>query len=194
MQTIFGKRAWVAAVLAMAMLLSGCGYNAIQQKDEAVKAGWSEVLNQYQRRADLVPNLVNTVKGYAAHEQETLQQVINARQAGQAASTAGEMAAADSAMRAALGKIFALAEAYPDLKANTNFLQLQQELSAIEDKLAAARRFYNSAVQDYNTAREQFPGSIIAGSFNFEARDFFDVGAGNRAALEEPPAVSFKKS
>ena len=95
------------------------------------------------------------------------------------------------ALGAALGKLFALSEAYPDLKANTNFLQLQQELSMIEDKLAAAYRFYNSAVQDYNTAREQFPGSIIAGSFNFEARDFFDVGAERRAAMDEPPKVGF---
>ncbi|MCA8901896.1 MAG: LemA family protein, partial [Hyphomonas sp.] len=89
-----------------------------------------------------------------------------------------------------LGKLFALAEAYPDLKANTNFIQLQDELSAIEDKLAAARRFYNSAVQDYNTAREQFPGSIIAGMFSFEERDFFDVGEA-RATLSEPPQVKF---
>ena len=101
------------------------------------------------------------------------------------------MARAEGALTQALGKLFALAEAYPDLKANTNFLQLQNELSSIEDKLAAARRFYNSAVQDYNTAREQFPGSIIAGSFNFEGREFFDVGADNRAALDEPPKVGF---
>ena len=179
----------IVAVVGLIILI----YNGLVQKRQRVNQAFADVDVQLKQRVNLIPNLVETVKGYAAHEQETLQQVIDARQAGQAASTAGEMAAADSAMRSALGKIFALAEAYPDLKANTNFLQLQQELSAIEDKLAAARRFYNSAVQDYNTAREQFPGSIIAGSFNFEARDFFDVGAGNRAALEEPPAVSFKK-
>lgn len=179
----------IVAIIGLIILI----YNGLVQKRQRVNQAFADVDVQLKQRFNLIPNLVETVKGYAAHEQETLQQVIAARNAAQTASTAGEMATADSAMRAALGKVFALAEAYPDLKANTNFLQLQQELSAIEDKLAAAHRFYNSAVQDYNTAREQFPGSIIAGSFNFEPREFFDVGSDKRAALSEAPSVSFKK-
>jgi len=179
----------IVAIIGLIILI----YNGLVQKRQRVNQAFADVDVQLKQRQNLIPNLVETVKGYAAHEQETFQQVIAARNAAQSASTAGEMARAEGVLSQALGKLFALAEAYPDLKANTNFLQLQNELSAIEDKLAAARRFYNSAVQDYNTAREQFPGSIIAGSFNFEAREFFDVGAENRAALEEPPAVSFKK-
>jgi LemA protein len=186
----------VLIVLAVIVLIIGMlilMYNSLVMKRQRVNQAFADVDVQLKQRTNLIPNLVETVKGYAAHEQETLQQVIAARNAAQSASTAGEMASADNAMRAALGKIFALAEAYPDLKANTNFLQLQQELASIEDKLAAARRFYNSAVQDYNTSREQFPSSIIAGSFNFEPRDFFDVGAESRAAMDEPPKVDFKK-
>ena len=149
------------------------------------------VEGQLKQRQNLIPNLVETVKGYAKHEQETFQQVIAARSAAQSASTPAEMSAAEGMLTGALGKLFALAEAYPDLKANQNFIQLQNELSAIEDKLAAARRFYNSAVQDYNTSREQFPGSVIAGMFNFEARDFFDVGVEGRETLSTPPKVEF---
>jgi len=177
----------IVAIVGMIILI----YNDLVMKRQRVNQAFADVDVQLKQRQNLIPNLVETVKGYAKHEQETFQQVIAARNAAQAANTAGDMARAEGALTQALGKLFALAEAYPDLKANTNFLQLQNELSSIEDKLAAARRFYNSAVQDYNTAREQFPGSIIAGSFNFEGREFFDVGADNRAALEEPPKVGF---
>ena len=177
----------IVAIVGMIILI----YNDLVMKRQRVNQAFADVDVQLKQRQNLIPNLVETVKGYAKHEQETFQQVIAARNAAQAANTAGDMARAEGALTQALGKLFALAEAYPDLKANTNFLQLQNELSSIEDKLAAARRFYNSAVQDYNTAREQFPGSIIAGSFNFEGREFFDVGADNRAALDEPPKVGF---
>ncbi|MBY9068387.1 LemA family protein [Hyphomonas sp. WL0036] len=177
----------VVAVIGAIILI----YNGLVMKRQRVNQAFADVDVQLKQRQNLIPNLVETVKGYASHEQETLQQVIAARNAAQAASTAGDMARAEGVLTQALGKLFALAESYPDLKANTNFLQLQQQLSSIEDKLAAARRFYNSAVQDYNTAREQFPGSIIAGSFNFESREFFDVGAEGRAAMDEPPKVSF---
>ena len=177
----------MVAIVGMIILI----YNGLVMKRQRVNQAFADVDVQLKQRQNLIPNLVETVKGYAKHEQETFQQVIAARNAAQAANTAGDMARAEGALTQALGKLFALAEAYPDLKANTNFLQLQNELSSIEDKLAAARRFYNSAVQDYNTAREQFPGSIIAGSFNFEGREFFDVGADNRAALDEPPKVGF---
>jgi len=177
----------IVAIVGMIILI----YNGLVMKRQRVNQAFADVDVQLKQRQNLIPNLVETVRGYAKHEQETFQQVIAARNAAQAANTAGDMARAEGALTQALGKLFALAEAYPDLKANTNFLQLQNELSSIEDKLAAARRFYNSAVQDYNTAREQFPGSIIAGSFNFAGREFFDVGADNRAALEEPPKVGF---
>lgn len=166
-------------------------YNGLVQKRQRVNQAFADVDVQLKQRQNLIPNLIETVKGYADHEQETLQQVIAARNAAQSASTPGEMSQAEGMLTGALGKLFALAEAYPDLKANTNFLQLQEELSLIEDKLAAARRFYNSAVQDYNTAREQFPGSIIAGQFSFESREFFDVGAEGREALSSVPKVEF---
>jgi LemA protein len=177
----------IVAVVGMIILI----YNGLVMKRQRVNQAFADVDVQLKQRTNLIPNLVETVKGYAAHEQETFQQVIAARNAAQSATAAGDITGADEAIRGALGKLFALAEAYPDLKANTNFLQLQGELSAIEDKLAAANRFYNSAVQDYNTAREQFPGSIIAGSFNFEPREFYNLGAEKRAAMDEPPKVSF---
>jgi LemA protein len=159
-------------------------YNGLVMKRQRVNQAFADVDVQLKQRQNLIPNLVETVKGYAKHEQDTLQQVIAARNAAQSAHTPAEMSQAEGMLTASLGKLFALAEAYPDLKANTNFIQLQNELSAIEDKLAAARRFYN-------TSREQFPGSIIAGMFNFEGRDFFDVGVEGREALSTPPEVKF---
>ena len=166
-------------------------YNGLVSNRQRVNQAFADVDVQLKQRQNLIPNLVETVKGYASHEQETLQQVINARNAAQSASTAAEMSQAEGVLTGALGKLFALAEAYPDLKANQNFMDLQDELSSIEDKLAAARRFYNSAVQNYNTSREQFPGSIIAGMFDFEPRDFFDVGMEGREALSNVPKVEF---
>ena len=187
MELFYVILAAIVAIIGAIILI----YNGLVMKRQRVNQAFADVDVQLKQRQNLIPNLVETVKGYAAHEQATFQQVIAARSAAQAATTAGEMAQAEGVLSQALGKLFALAEAYPDLKANTNFLQLQRELSSIEDKLAAARRFYNSAVQDYNTAREQFPGSIIAGSFNFEGREFFDVGIESRAAMDEPPKVAF---
>jgi LemA protein len=123
---------------------------------------WSDIEVQLKQRQDLVPQLVNTVKGYAKHEKTTLNEVIQARNAAASAGGVQGQAQAEGMLGAALGKLFALAEAYPDLKANTNFLQLQDELSDVEDKIAAARRFYNNAVQEYNTGREQFPANLNA--------------------------------
>lgn len=165
-------------------------YNGLVSKRQRVNQAFADIDVQLKQRQNLIPNLVETVKGYATHEKETFNDVVAARNAAQSASTPGDMAQAEGMLSAALGRLFALAEAYPDLKANQNFIQLQDELSVIEDKLAAARRFYNSAVQDYNTSREQFPASIIAGMFNFEQREFFDVG-GDRVALSTPPKVEF---
>ncbi len=178
----------LAAVLAFIVI--GI-YNGLVSKRQRCNQAFADVDVQLKQRQNLIPNLVETVKGYASHEKETLDAVIQARQGAVSANTPGEMGAAEGMLGQALGRLFALAEAYPDLKANTNFLQLQDELSVIEDKIAAARRFYNSAVQEYNVAREQFPGSIVAGAFNFEPREFFDLGVEGREAMSTPPEVSF---
>lgn len=176
-------------VALLAVIVIGI-YNGLVAKRQTCNQAFADIDVQLNQRQDLVPNLVETVKGYAGHEKETLDAVITARNAASSAQTPGDRAQAEGFLTGALGKLFALAEAYPDLKANTNFLDLQDELSALEDKISAARRFYNSAVQDYNTAREQFPGSLIAGSFNFEAREFFDLGE-DRATMTTPPQVEF---
>lgn len=177
----------VVAVIIFALISI---YNGLVSKRQRCNQAFADIDVQLKQRQNLIPNLVETVKGYASHEQETFQQVIEARNAAANANSPSEVAAAEGVLTGALGKLFALAEAYPDLKANENFKELQKELSLIEDKLAAARRFYNSAVQDYNTATEQFPGSIVAGSFGFQQRDFFDVGE-DRATLSTVPTVDF---
>ncbi|MEO1553532.1 MAG: LemA family protein [Pseudomonadota bacterium] len=176
-------------IVLLAVFVIGI-YNGLVAKRQRCNQAFADIDVQLKQRQNLIPNLVETVKGYAAHEKDTLDAVIQARQGAVSANTPGEMGAAEGMLGQALGKLFALAEAYPDLKANQNFLDLQDELSVIEDKIAAARRFYNSAVQDYNTAREQFPGSLVAGSFNFEPREFFDLGE-DRASLSTPPDVKF---
>ena len=162
----------IVALVAIAAIIM---YNLLVSKRQRCNQAFADIDVQLKQRQNLIPNLVETVKGYATHERETFDAVIQARQSAMAAGTAGEKAQAESAVAGALGRLFALAEAYPDLKANQNFQQLQEELSLIEDKLAAARRFYNSAVQDYNTTREQLPGALIAGPFQFAPRYFFDV-------------------
>ena len=176
-------------IVLLAVFVIGI-YNGLVAKRQRCNQAFADIDVQLKQRQNLIPNLVETVKGYAAHEKETLDAVIQARQGAVAANTPGEMGAAEGVLGQALGRLFALAEAYPDLKANQNFMDLQDELAVIEDKIAAARRFYNSAVQDYNTAREQFPGSLVAGSFNFEPREFFDLGE-ERSVLSTPPEVKF---
>ncbi|MEM9571171.1 MAG: LemA family protein [Pseudomonadota bacterium] len=176
-------------VVLLAVFIIGI-YNGLVAKRQRCNQAFADIDVQLKQRQNIIPNLVETVKGYAAHEKSTLDAVIQARQGAVNANTPGEMGAAEGVLGQALGRLFALAEAYPDLKANQNFLDLQDELSVIEDKIAAARRFYNSAVQDYNTAREQFPGSLVAGSFNFDPREFFDLGE-DRAAMSTPPEVKF---
>ena len=165
-------------------------YNRLVRLRNMCEEAWAGIDVQLTRRHDLIPNLVETVKGYASHERGTLEEVVQARNSAVAAQSPGEMAQAEGALTGALGRLFALAESYPDLKANENFKELQDELSLIEDKLAAARRFYNAAVQDYNTAREQFPNSIVVGMFNFPEREFFDLG-GERTELSTVPEVKF---
>ncbi len=180
----------ILGIIVLLVLVVIVLYNGLVSKRQRCNQAFADIDVQLKQRQNLIPNLVETVKGYASHERETLDEVVQARNSAMAADGPDAQAQAETALTGALGKLFALAEAYPDLKANTNFLQLQEELSLIEDKLAAARRFYNSAVQDYNTAREQFPGSIIAGMYAFEPRSFFDVGEA-RAALSNVPKVDF---
>ena len=183
-------------------LLSGCGYNAIQQKDEAVKAAWSEVVNQYQRRADLVPNLVNTVKGYAAHEERVLTEVTNARaKVGQIRITPetlndpkalAQFQAAQGELSGALSRLMAVSENYPNLKANELFQTLQAQLEGTENRIAVARNRYVQAVQDYNAYIRQFPQNLTAKMFGYSVKPNFTVA--NEAAISTAPTVQFDTS
>ena len=163
----------VLATVVLVSSLSGCGYNTMQTQDEAANAAWSEVLNQYQRRADLIPNLVNTVKGYAAHESDVFKAVSDARAKLGGAKTVAETSQANGELSSALSRLLMIAENYPDLKANTNFLQLQDELAGTENRIAVARMDYNGAVQGFNAKIKSFPTVLYAGMFGFDARDYF---------------------
>ena len=165
-------------------------YNQLVAMRQRVGQAFADVDVQLKQRHDLIPNLVETVKGYAAHERGTLDEVVKARNAAMTAQGPAQQAAAENMLSGALRQLFALSEAYPDLKANQNFQQLQSELSDIENKLAAARRFFNSAVQEYNTGIQQFPAALFAGSLGFSPRTFFDVGE-DRPQLEKAPQVKF---
>ena len=186
----------VILLLVLAMLLSGCGYNQIQSKDEAVKAGWSEVLNQYKRRADLIPNLVSTVKGYAAHEQQVLTAVTEARakvsqitvNADDAASLA-QYQAAQGELSQALGRLMMVTENYPTLKADASFLNLQTQLEGTENRITVARGRYIQLVQDYNTYIRQFPVNLTAMVFGHKTKPNFTVE--NEAQIQQAPNVDF---
>ncbi len=195
-------RATLVAVLALATaLLSGCGYNDIQRLDEGVKAGWSEVLNQYQRRADLVPNLVETVKGFAAQEQQVFAQVTEARaRVGSIQATPeliNDEAAfrrfleAQASMTSALSRLLAVAENYPQLKSDQNFRDLQAQLEGTENRIAVARNRYIKAVQDYNVLVRQFPVNLTAMMFGYQVKPNFTVE--NEKAIAAPPKVDFGK-
>ncbi|MCF6293788.1 MAG: LemA family protein [Robiginitomaculum sp.] len=166
-------------------------YNKLVALRQTTGQSWSDIDVQLKQRYDLIPNLVETVKGYAKHEKETLQAVVDARSAAMGAGNVADQAAAENMLTGALKSIFALAEAYPDLKANTNFLQLQAELSDVENKISAARRFYNNSVAEYNTGQEQFPAVLFASKFGFDQREFFEVAASERAAVNTTPNISF---
>jgi LemA protein len=183
-------------LLMLVASLSGCGYNAIQQKDEQVKAGWSEVLNQYQRRADLIPNLVNTVKGYAQQEERVLTEVTNARsRVGQIQVNADDAAslqqfqAAQGELGSALSRLMVVSEAYPQLQSNQNFRDLQAQLEGTENRITVARGRYIQMVQDYNTFIRQFPQVITAKMFGYKQKPNFSVE--NEAQMARPPAVDF---
>lgn len=166
-------------------------YNRLVALRQTTKQAWGDIDVQLKQRYDLVPNLIETVKGYASHEKETLEAVINARQQAIDASNVKEQAQAENMLSGALRQLFALSEAYPDLKANENFLSLQNELADLENKIAAARRFFNNAVAEYNTSIEQFPAVVLAGMFGFSAEEFFEIAAADRARVEAAPEVKF---
>jgi len=166
-------------------------YNGLVSMRQRYSQAFSDIDVQLKQRHDLIPNLVETVKGYATHEKDTLEEVTKARNLAVSAQGPAAQAAAESALSGALGKLIAVAEAYPDLKANANFQQLQSELSDIENKIAAARRFFNNSAAAYNAACPGFPGVLIAQRFNFKPVDFFNLEEGERKAVQEAPKVQF---
>lgn len=165
-------------------------YNRMVGLRQNANRAFADIDVQLKQRQDLIPNLVETVKGYATHEKDTLEAVTNARAAAASAGSVEAKVTAENALSGALRQLFAVSEAYPDLKANANFTQLENELADIENKLAAARRFFNNAVGEYNAAIQQFPTVLFAAGMGFQARDYFDLGEG-RAAADSAPQVKF---
>lgn len=179
----------VGVVLVLAVGFIVATYNGLVTLRNRVEEAWSDITVQLKRRTDLIPNLVNSVKGYATHEKEVFEKVTEARSAIMDAKGVKDTAEAENMLEGALKSLFAVAEAYPDLKANQNFMQLQQELVDTEDKIQASRRFYNGGVRDLNTKIQTFPANIVAGMFNFQAKEFFEVE--DRASVENPVEVKF---
>jgi LemA protein len=195
---------WAAMLLAAILassLLSGCGYNEFQAKDEATKAAWGEVVNQYQRRADLIPNLVNVVKGYATHERETLEAVTRARAAATSFQITPEVLNNPEAFQkfqqvqgelsSALSRLMAVSEAYPNLKADTQFRDLQSQLEGTENRITVARQRYIAAVQDYNVLARSFPTNLTAKMFGYQPKPSFTVE--NERSISTAPKVDFGK-
>jgi LemA protein len=180
----------VLAIIVIAVIWAIGVYNGLVSMRQRVNQAFADIDVQLRQRHDLVPNLVETVKGYAAHERGTLDDVVKARNAAVAAQGPAQQAAAENQLTGALRQLFALAENYPDLKASANFQQLQAELSDLENKIAASRRFFNNAVQEYNTGIQRFPAALFASSFGFAPKNFFDLGE-DRATVGEAPAVKF---
>lgn len=192
------KKTWMASIMALffMLLLNSCTYNTMVEKDEAVSTAWSNVEAQYQRRADLIPNLVSTVKGYAQHESSTLEAVVEARSkatqitvnpANLTADKLKEYQEAQGAVSSALGKLLAITENYPELRANENFSELQAQLEGTENRITEARKRYNEAVQDYNVLIRKFPNNLFAGMFGFSKKEKFEASSGS----EEAPKVEF---
>jgi LemA protein len=178
----------IAALVAIAGYLIYT-YNALVSQKNNVAEGWSGIDVQLRRRADLIPNLIETVKGYASHEEKLFRDIAELRAKSISGGSVGEQSQVGQAMSAALGRLFAIAEAYPELKADANFRDLQDKLSGIEDEIQMARRYYNGGVRDYNTMIESFPSNIVANFFRFVKSEFFDIGD---AAAREVPKVDFK--
>ena len=195
------RRIWVIVLAAVALGLSGCGYNNMQRGDEQIKGSWSEVLNQYQRRADLVPNLVNTVKGFAAQEQQVLIQVTEARaRVGSIQATPelindpaafAKFQQAQAGLSSALSRLLVVSENYPQLKSDANFRDLQAQLEGTENRIAVARNRYIKSVQEYNTLIRTFPNNLTAMAFGYQVKPNFAVE--NEKAIATPPTVSFDK-
>ncbi len=180
----------ILAVIVVIVIWAISIYNGLIAMRQRTNQAFADIDVQLKQRHDLIPNLVETVKGYAAHERGTLEAVIQARNAAIAAPGVEQKVAAENVLTGALRQLFALSENYPNLKANANFQQLQEQLSDIENKLAAARRFFNNAVQEYNTGIQNFPAVLFAAMFGFTQREFFDLGE-QRAQLEQAPSVKF---
>ena len=180
----------VLAVIVVLVLWAVMVYNGLVSMRQRVNQAFADIDVQLKQRHDLVPNLVETVKGYAAHERGTLDEVVKARNAAVSAQGPAQQAAAENMLSGALRQLFALSEAYPDLKANASFQQLQAELSDLENKIAASRRFFNNAVQEYNTGIQRFPAALFAGAFGFSQKDYFDLGE-DRKAVTDAPQVKF---
>lgn len=174
----------ILGVLALVVLWAIASYNGFISKINNTKEAWADIDVQLKRRYDLIPNLVEAVKGYAAHEASAFEDVTKARAAAMGATGTADKAEAENMLSSTLKSLFAIAEAYPDLKANENFLQLQRELGDTEDKIQAARRFYNSNVQSLNTSIQSFPGNVIAGMFSFKTMDLFELGEADAAARD----------
>lgn len=197
----FARTSQMLLAFAMAALLSGCGYNQFQTKDEAVKAAWGEVVNQYQRRADLIPNLVNTVKGYASHEKETLESVTRARAAATSFQITPEVLNNPEAFQkfqqvqgelsGALSRLMVVVEKYPDLKADASFRDLQSQLEGTENRITVARQRYIVAVQEYNVHVRSFPTNLTAMMFGYDVKPSFTVE--NEKAISTAPTVNFGK-
>jgi LemA protein len=193
------KRIFVAVGLLSTLLLSGCGYNTLQSQDQQIKASWAEVINQYQRRADLVPNLVNTVKGFAAQEQQVLIGVTEARAKVGSIQATPELindqvafqkfVAAQAELKSAISRLLVVAENYPQLKSDANFRDLQAQLEGTENRIAVARNRYIQAVQDYNVTVRSFPSNLTAMLFSFKEKAQFTVE--NEAEISKPPKVDF---
>jgi LemA protein len=182
---------WILlAVLVVLVLAVIFMYNGFVSKVNRAKEAWADIDVQLKRRYDLIPNLIETVKGYASHERAVLEGVTQARTAAMGAQTVEEHAQAENMLTGALKSLFAVSEAYPDLKANTNFIELQRELADTENKIMASRRFYNSTVQQLNTSIESFPGNVVASSFGFKQMDLFELSEADSAA-REPVKVAF---
>jgi LemA protein len=180
----------VLIVLAIIVLWVVFAYNSFIRMVQRAKEAWADIDVQLKRRYDLIPNLVETVKGYAAHERGVFENVTAARSAAMGATGTAAKGAAENMLSGALKSLFAVAEAYPDLKANQNFLDLQHQLADTEDKIQAARRFYNANVRDLSTAMQSFPGNMIASTFHFVPMEYFQLDAAD-AAAREPVKVSF---
>ena len=202
--TTHGFARWTRLIFTatfMAALLSGCGYNQFQTKDEATKAAWSEVVNQYQRRADLIPNLVNTVKGYASHEKDTLEAVTRARAAATSMQVTPEVLNDPAALEkfqklqgdlsSALSRLLVVTENYPNLKADAGFRDLQSQLEGTENRITVARNRYITSVQDYNVMARSFPNNLTAMVFGYKVKPNFTVE--NEKAISTAPTVNFGK-